>query len=119
VDLIEAAENTERKMPIQATGELNLRARRGERVVIIKQVPFALFAGEAVERQSQRNHGQTVERIAERGGYSACEALAVIAGLDWDRVSKLDEEAAHRILYNMHVAYNRGRRWGLAVHETT
>ena len=113
-DPIADAETTERKMPIQAGSELSLRGRRGESVVIVKRLPFAMFEGEAYERQSERNHGQTVARIAERGGYSACEALAVLAGLDWERVSKLDDEAAHRILYTMHVAYNRGRRWGLA-----
>lgn len=112
-DPIADAEATERKMPIQCGGPLDLRKRRGERVVIAQRVPFALFEGEATERQSARNHDQTVARIAERCGYSACEALAVLAGLEWDRVSKIDEEAAHRILYAMHVAYNRGRRWGI------
>ena len=112
-DPIADAEATERKMPIQVGSRLDLRERQGERMVLVRRVPFALFEGEAIERQSQRNHQQSVARIAERGGYSACEALAVIAGLDWDRVSKVDEEAAHRILYAMHVSYNQGRRWGI------
>lgn len=116
-DPIADAEATERKMPIQCSGPLDLRKRRGERVVVVQRLPFALFEGEAYERQSDRNHSQTVERIRERGGYSACEALAVMAGLDWDRVSKIDEEAAHRILYAMHVTYNRGRRWGLTARD--
>lgn len=112
-DKIADAEATERKMPIQCGPKLDLRRRRGEKVVVVSQLPFAMFEGEAYERQSQRNHGQSVARIAERGGYGAMEAIAILAGLDYGRVSTIDEEAAHRVLYSMHVTYNRGRRWGI------
>jgi hypothetical protein len=94
-------------MPIQATAEL--RARRGEDVLVLQSLPMALFAGDAIERQSQRNHRQSVAMIAQRGGYSACEALAVLAGVSWVRVSKIDEELCHRILHTIYVAYKRGR----------
>lgn len=112
-DKIADAEATERKMPIQCGHVLDLRKRRGEKVVVIARLPFAMFEGSAYEAQSQRNHGQSVARIAERGGYGAQEAIAILAGLDYDRVRNIDEEAAHRILYSMHVTYNRGRRWGI------
>jgi hypothetical protein len=39
-------------------------------------IPWALIAPH--EKQAQRNHYQTLERLAERGGLSAREALAVI-----------------------------------------
>lgn len=113
IDKIADAEATEAKMPIQCTSALDLRKRRGERVVVVQRLPIAMFRHEAVERQSQRNHDQSVDRIAQRGGYGANEALAVLAGLDYGRVSNLDDEAAHRILYAMHVFYNQGRRWGI------
>lgn len=33
--------------------------------------------------QAKKNHGQTLERLAERGGLSACEALAVLDDRAW------------------------------------
>lgn len=97
----------DRWMPIQVSGELDLRERRKERLCIVRRIPWELVEGEPIERQSQKNHDQSVARIAERGGYSACEALCVIAGVPWQPI---DEVLAHRLLYSMHVAFNRGRR---------
>lgn len=98
----------DRWMPIQVGDKLDLRERRKERgLCIVRRVPWELFQGEAIERQSQQNHYQSVARIAERGGYSACEALCVIACVPWQ---SMDEVLAHRLLYAMHVAFNRGRR---------
>lgn len=97
----------DRWMPIQVSGATDLRIRRGERLCIVRRIPWELVDGAACEKQSDRNHGQTVARIAERGGYSACEALCVIAGVEYQRI---DEVLAHRLLYALHVAFNRGRR---------
>lgn len=35
------------------------------------------------EKQAKINHGQTLERLAERGGLSACEALAIAEKRKW------------------------------------
>jgi len=35
------------------------------------------------ERQAQINHGQTLQRLAERGGLSPCEALAIAERREW------------------------------------
>lgn len=43
------------------------------------------------EAQSQRNHGQSIKRIAERGGFSPAEAWCVVTGKRWGDVeSELD-----------------------------
>lgn len=45
-------------------------------------VPWSLMAPH--EARAQRNHGgQSLARLAERGGLSACEALAVIEDRSW------------------------------------
>lgn len=97
----------DRWMPIQIGSQLDLRVRRGERLVIVRRIPWELIAGESCERQSQTNHQQSLERIADRGGFSACEALCVIAGVAWQPI---DDVLAHRLLYSLHVSFNRGRQ---------
>jgi len=37
------------------------------------------------ERQAMKNHGQTLTRLAERGGLSVCEALAIAQRRKWER----------------------------------
>lgn len=96
-------------MPIMTGGDLDLRRRRGERLVIVKSVPLAMFDGMS-ERQSERNHQQTLARIRERGGFDAGEVVAVLSGQSWDVLGSVTEEAWHRILYAMVVQHNRGKR---------
>jgi len=43
------------------------------------------------ERQAHRNHGQTLDRLAERGGLGVGEALAILEDREWRR---MDEQAA-------------------------
>lgn len=50
----------------------------------IKAIPWAAIAGH--EAQAQRNHSQTLERLAGRGGLSPCEAVAVMTDAPWKRV---------------------------------
>jgi hypothetical protein len=47
-------------------------------------VPWDLVAPH--ERQAQRNHDQTLERLAERGGLSPCELVAVLEDRMWIRM---------------------------------
>lgn len=44
-------------------------------------VPLALVMPH--EKQADRNHGQTLHRLAERGGLSACELAAVLEDREW------------------------------------
>jgi hypothetical protein len=48
---------------------------------LILQIPWALI--EPHRAQAQRNHGQSLERLAERGGLGAEEAVAVIEDKDY------------------------------------
>lgn len=44
-------------------------------------VPWALL--EAHRRQAMKNHGQTLERLKERGGLSPSEMLAILEDREW------------------------------------
>ena len=57
-----------------------------------QSVPWSLVAPH--EAQAKANHYQTLERLAERGGLSPLEMLAVITDRDYDEVSKLDPDEA-------------------------
>lgn len=55
-------------------------------------VPWALLAPH--EAQAQRNHGQTLERLAERGGLGADEMVAILEDRPWSSVRLLSMEQA-------------------------
>lgn len=62
-----------------------------------KSVPWAFVAPH--EAQALRNHGQTLQRLAERGGLSAAEMLAVVTGRTWWEMGKpSDIDAAPKLL---------------------
>lgn len=52
-------------------------------------VPWSLL--EPHESQALKNHGQTLERLAQRHGLSLCEMLAIIERRPWRRMG--DQEA--------------------------
>ncbi|MFC5391644.1 hypothetical protein [Bosea vestrisii] len=58
---------------------------------VVAGCPFALIAKH--EAQALTNHGQTLERLAERGGLSAAEAVAVLE----DRAYRLMPEGEAHI----------------------
>lgn len=51
----------------------------------VAYVPFSLV--KAHERQALRNHMQTVERLADRGGLDCTELAAVLEDREWRRIS--------------------------------
>lgn len=53
----------------------------------LRAVPWAFVAPH--ERQAQRNHYQTLDRLAQRGGLSPCELVAVLEDRPW-RAMPLD-----------------------------
>ena len=46
------------------------------------------------EKQAIRNHGQTLKRLAERGGLDWIEALCVLEDREYDFHTKLTEDDA-------------------------
>lgn len=63
------------------------RLRRDGALLVVVAVPWDLMV--AHEKQCLKNHSQTVKRLAERGGLSLCEAVAVLEDRDWTRMSDL------------------------------
>lgn len=63
-----------------------------------KSIPWDLIAPH--EQQAIRNHDQTLERLAERGGLAPCEAVAVLTDRPYRQVfpvplSSRDDLVAH------------------------
>lgn len=59
------------------------------------EVPWAILARH--ERQAMKNHDQALERLAQRGGLSPCEMVAVLEDREWRKMS--DTEAWHRLRF--------------------
>jgi hypothetical protein len=55
-------------------------------------IPWAVIAPH--EEQARRNHGQTLQRLAERGGLSPAEAVAVLTDQPWRSMPDGPEVAA-------------------------
>lgn len=53
----------------------------------LRSMPMVMLS----EKQAMKNHGQTLERLAERGGICPSEALSIIDGLHWGAVKVCDE----------------------------
>jgi len=54
-----------------------------------RSMPMSLFTTEAGRRRCQANHGQSPERLAERGGLSVREAACILLGRSWREVRTL------------------------------
>ena len=87
---------TERLFPIMA---LSHRAaddawtlRASGALVVVIALPWDVIAPHAA--QAQRNHGQTLERLAERGSLGPCEAVAVMESRPWRRMPRDEANAA-------------------------
>ena len=59
------------------------------------------------ESQAWKNHGQSLTQLAQRGGLSWAEALAIIEGKSW-RDAEHDENAAEVIVRKMTAEYMKG-----------
>ena len=69
----------------------------------LRSVPWALV--EPHEKQAWKNHGQTLERLAERGGLDPTELLAVLEDRRWRRTDEISYCAAE--VANILSAWNR------------
>lgn len=71
-------------------------------------LPWSLIEGH--EAQARVNHGgQSLRRLAERGGLSACEAVAILQDRRWERMADAE---AQRALAAMLTAFQAQRAAG-------
>lgn len=61
---------------------------------LLKSIPWEVITPH--ELQALRNHRMGLVKLAERGGLTPCEALAVIEGREWERMAFTD--ARRRLL---------------------
>ncbi len=72
----------------------------------IVSIPLAMIVPH--ERQARRNHNQTLDRLAPRGGLSALEAVFVLADADW-RPTGLTEAEASTVLKRLVTAWEAAK----------
>ncbi len=53
-------------------------------------IPWRVIAPHAA--QAERNHGQSLERLAERGGLCWAEAWGVLTGVPWHQLPRRQED---------------------------
>lgn len=74
---------------------------------LLSEVPFAMLVPH--EAQALSNHDQTLSRLAERGGLSVGETIAILEGRKWGSVAECIE--------NEHYLINKVREWRAATME--
>lgn len=67
------------------------------------RVPFDMFSKH--EKQCQFNHGQTLEDIRRRGGFSAQEAYAVLGNVHWANALGIPDKIAERYVLDQAANY--------------
>lgn len=103
-------------MPVLDNFEWRNACRKNPRLVRVSSVPRTMF-DEAAERQAEKNHYQSLERLRQRGGLSPSEMIAVVTCCDFEAVGQLSRETGHRILYSMIALHRRGMRIAEAAHR--
>lgn len=71
---------------------------------LLSEIPWAFIAPH--NEQALRNHGQSLERLAQRGGLAACEAIDIIESRRWG--------SSRPCLENEHYLINKVREWRAA-----
>lgn len=78
-----------------------------------QEIPMSILN----EGQAQWNHGQSLKRLAERGGIDLKEALAIIHRKPFSFYGHLDfEEALRRIKEILDVHSNKQKQWNNPAH---
>ena len=70
-----------------------------------RSVPWAMM--EAVESNCKRNHSQSVDRLARRGGLSYKEILWAVMGCNWSEVSCMTTEEAAKTVMQLVARYKQ------------
>lgn len=79
--LAEVARGFDKSLAPQAQGERQFPILSQYRHEGVASIPWSIMAPH--ERQAQANHDQSLERLAERGGLSPCEAVAILEDRPW------------------------------------
>lgn len=58
---------------------------------LISEIPWTMIAPH--EKQARSNHGQSLERLAERGGLACSEAIDIMRGARWGSSFPCEENA--------------------------
>lgn len=72
----------------------NMPVMRGKN---IKSIPMVLL--QPYEEQALRNHSQSLQRLAERGGMDSCEILGIVRGLRWSQLKPHPDDEANLIAW--------------------
>jgi hypothetical protein len=72
---------------------------------LMSEIPFSMLAPH--EEQAQRNHGQSLNRLAERGGLAVSEAIDILEGRKWNSAANCIENDRYLI--------NKVRAWRAAI----
>jgi hypothetical protein len=70
----------------------------------LKSVPWSFVAQHEV--QARRNHHQSIERLAQRGGLCPAEMIAVVTDRDWLDVPQMDNPQANAELARLLAEHN-------------
>jgi hypothetical protein len=63
----------------------------------IKSIPMRILL--PYEEQALRNHSQSLQRLAERGGMDACEIYGMLRGLRWSQLKPHPDDEANLIAW--------------------
>lgn len=75
---------------------------------LLSEIPWAMIAPH--EEQAQSNHGQSLARLASRGGLGASEAIDILEGRRWGSAKACVEN--ERYLINLVRAWRAAQRQG-------
>ena len=75
---------------------------------LLSEIPWAFIAPH--DAQARSNHSQSLERLAQRGGLAACEALDIVEGRKWGSAKPCIENETYLI--------NLVRAWRAATKDT-
>jgi hypothetical protein len=90
------ADMTQKTMPIMVGNALNVAERNGQPVSVVRSIPWGVIAH--AEQQALRNHQQSLDRLRERGGIDAIEAIYLISGQTYTGSAPVTEAQAHAVL---------------------
>lgn len=92
----------DRQFPLQDPRAYNERKREPRRT----SIPWAML-DTLHEKQAQKNHGQSLERLAERGGLGPNEMIAVLEYRKWTPIR--DDIAYAQVMEHVHVWERQAR----------
>lgn len=106
-------------MPVRPSWEFQRAIKLGKRLPHVTSLDRGMFH-EAHDKRCQDNHsGQDLERLRERHGISAREALAILCCVPFEAFEGVSEATAMCALYSMRSIYRGGVLAGRAAMKDT